>query len=58
MKSTPKALIFDMDGTITDSGQPISNEMILELQSIKPGIKKHIVTGANLVIVTGKQPKR
>jgi len=48
MKSTPKALIFDMDGTITDSGQPISNEMILELQSIKPGIKKHIVTGANL----------
>lgn len=56
MKTTPKALVFDMDGTITDSGQPISNEMILELQSIKPAIKKHLVTGANLEKVEKQIP--
>tara|TARA_R100000734_G_scaffold18730_2_gene16306 strand:- start:355 stop:1122 length:768 start_codon:yes stop_codon:yes gene_type:complete len=56
MKTQPKALIFDMDGTITDSGQPISNEMILELRSLKPGLKKHLVTGASLAKVEKQIP--
>jgi len=56
MKSTPKALIFDLDGTITDNGQPISNEMILELRSIKSGIKKHLVTGKSLEKVENQIP--
>ena len=56
MKSKPKALLFDMDGTITDIGKPISEEVIQELRGVKNGIKKHLVTGANLATVEKQIP--
>lgn len=47
MKIKPKAMLFDMDGTLTETGRRISPEVVKELQSIPPSIKKYLVTGAN-----------
>ena len=48
MKLTPQALLFDMDGTITDPRQPIDDDMLNTLKSIKPSIKKYLVTGSDI----------
>ena len=48
MKLTPQALLFDMDGTLTDPRQPIDDDMLDVLKSIKPSIKKYLVTGSDM----------
>ena len=48
MKLTPQALLFDMDGTITDPRQPIDDDMLNTLKSIKPSIKKYLITGSDI----------
>ena len=48
MKIQPAALLFDMDGTLTDARQRISEEMINTLKQIPPGVRKYIVTGSDL----------
>jgi len=48
MKITPSALLFDMDGTLTDPRQPIDSEVVEILKRIKPPIKKYLVTGSDM----------
>lgn len=48
MKIIPSALLFDMDGTLTDARQPITNEVVTTLKVIKPSIKKYLVTGSDM----------
>lgn len=48
MKIKPAALLFDMDGTLTDARQPITDDVIKVLQSVNPSIKKHLVTGSDM----------
>ena len=48
MRMTPAALLFDMDGTLTEARGPISDEMIETLQSVRTGITKHLVTGSDM----------
>ncbi len=48
MNITPKALLFDMDGTLTDARQRISPDVVEVLRSIPPSIKKYIVTGSDM----------
>ena len=45
MKLKPKALLFDMDGTLTDPTGPISQDIVDVLSKIS--IKKHLVTGSD-----------
>jgi len=51
------ALIFDMDGTLTPATQKISPEMIMALNSIKPGYNKYLVTGSDLSKVLKQIPE-
>jgi len=57
-KSTPlpKALLFDMDGTLTDPRQPITEDMMEALRSVKPSIKKYLVTGSDIAKVEQQIP--
>jgi phosphomannomutase len=48
MKITPQALLFDMDGTLTDARQPISEEVIDTLKKISPTVQKYLVTGSDM----------
>jgi len=48
MKITPAALLFDMDGTLTDARQPITDDVLKVLKSISPAIKKYLVTGSDM----------
>lgn len=48
MKTNPSALLFDMDGTLTDPRQPITEDVVVALKSIGPSIKKHLVTGSDI----------
>ena len=48
MKVIPKALLFDMDGTITDVRRPILPEVVDELLSTATGIKRYLVTGSDM----------
>ncbi len=48
MNLIPAALLFDMDGTLTDARQPISKDVIDILRSIKPPVKKYLITGSNM----------
>ena len=48
MKLYPAALLFDMDGTLTDARQPISNDVASVIRSLPNSIKKHIVTGSDI----------
>ena len=52
-----KALIFDMDGTLTPATQKISIEMMEQIQNIKPSYKKYIVTGSDLDKVLKQMPE-
>jgi len=47
MKIKPRALLFDMDGTLTDARQSISEEVVESLKEIPAGIKKYIITGSD-----------
>ena len=48
MKIDPQALLFDMDGTLTEARQPISEEVLDVLYSLPNGVKKYLVTGSDL----------
>tara|TARA_Y100001973_G_scaffold85875_1_gene128293 strand:- start:14 stop:781 length:768 start_codon:yes stop_codon:yes gene_type:complete len=56
MKIKPAALLFDMDGTLTDARQPILPEVLEVLRSIPAGTKKHLVTGSDMVKVEEQIP--
>ena len=47
MKILPSAFLFDMDGTLTDARQPITEDVIETLKKTSPGIKKYLVTGSD-----------
>lgn len=49
MKMTPSALLFDMDGTLTDAREPISQEMIKCLKKTNPSLRKYLVTGSDML---------
>ena len=48
MKLQPAALLFDMDGTLTDARQPITEDVKEIIRSLPTNIKKHIVTGSDM----------
>lgn len=51
-----KALIFDMDGTLTEPRQAISNEMIEALRSIANSYKLYLVTGSDMAKIEEQIP--
>jgi len=56
MNIIPSALLFDMDGTLTDARQPITNDVVEALGDIKTGIKRYLVTGSDLLKVEQQIP--
>ena len=56
MKIIPNALLFDMDGTLTEARQPICNDVIRSLRDIPNGIKKYLVTGSDLTKIEEQIP--
>tara|TARA_Y100000592_G_scaffold38695_1_gene61382 strand:+ start:6199 stop:6966 length:768 start_codon:yes stop_codon:yes gene_type:complete len=48
MKLVPAALLFDMDGTLTDPRQLITEDVVKALKSIRPSIRKYLVTGSDM----------
>ena len=48
LKITPAALLFDMDGTLTDARQPITPDVVAALSQTTNGIKRHLVTGSDM----------
>ena len=56
MKITPAALLFDMDGTLTEARQLITPDVVSALQQISPSIKKYIVTGSDFAKVEEQIP--
>jgi hypothetical protein len=51
-----KAVIFDMDGTLSESRQPISDEMIECLRNIPNSYKKYLVTGSDMAKIEEQIP--
>ena len=51
-----KALIFDMDGTLTEPRKLISNEMIEVLRKLPNSYKKYLVTGSDMAKVEEQIP--
>jgi len=51
MKIKPGALLFDMDGTLTDPRQPITPDVVEALKGVAAGVKKYIITGSELLKV-------
>ena len=51
-----KAIIFDMDGTLSESRQPISGEMIDCLRKIPNSYKKYLVTGSDMAKIEEQIP--
>jgi phosphomannomutase len=51
MKITPAALLFDMDGTLTDARQPITKDVLEVLRKTGPAVKRYLVTGSDYVKV-------
>ena len=56
MKMKPQALLFDMDGTLTDAREPISEEVMEIISSLPNSFVKHIVTGSDLTKVEEQIP--
>jgi len=48
MKLDPKALLFDMDGTLTDARQPISQDVLDVMSNISNSLKLYLVTGSDM----------
>jgi phosphomannomutase len=57
MKVKPVALLFDMDGTLTDARQPISEEVVEALRGIGAGVKRHLITGSDMCKIEEQIPK-
>ena len=56
MKMKPQALLFDMDGTLTDAREPIAEEVMEIISSLPNSFVKHIVTGSDLAKVEEQIP--
>jgi len=56
MTLKPSALLFDMDGTLTEPRQRITPEVVACLQSVPKPIKLHLVTGSNMEKVEEQIP--
>ena len=52
----PAALLFDMDGTLTDAREPISQRCCEGLEGCSNSIKKHLVTGSDMVKIEEQIP--
>jgi len=52
-----KALVFDMDGTLTPATQPISKDMLQTLIDMGPGYKKYLVTGSEMTKIEKQIPE-
>ena len=52
-----KALIFDMDGTLTGHTQPISKGMMQTIIDLGPGYKKYLVTGSEMSKIENQIPE-
>jgi len=57
MKVNPAALLFDMDGTLTDPRQHITPDMVQTLKELGGGIKKYIITGSDMLKIEEQIPK-
>jgi len=57
MKLKPAAMLFDMDGTLTDARRPITEDVVDILRSIPSGIKKYLVTGSDMKKVEEQIPQ-
>lgn len=51
MKIEPAALLFDMDGTLTDARTKITPDVVETLASVPASIKKYIITGSDMTKV-------
>ena len=56
MKLRPAALLFDMDGTLTDPRQVITHDIIEALGSMPNSMKMHLVTGSDMEKVEQQIP--
>ena len=56
MKITPAALLFDMDGTLTDARRPITQDVVDTLSRVNTSIKKHLVTGSDMTKIEEQIP--
>jgi phosphomannomutase len=56
MKIKPAALLFDMDGTLTDAREPITLDVLAALRGVSTGIKKYLVTGSDFSKVEEQIP--
>ncbi len=52
-----KALIFDMDGTLTPSTQAVSEEMARKLMKVSNKYKKYLVSGSGYDKITQQIPE-
>lgn len=48
MKITPSALLFDMDGTLTDPRTLITPDVIEALRTVPPSMRKYLITGSDM----------
>jgi phosphomannomutase len=48
MKMIPEAMLFDMDGTLTDVREPITQEVVDVLESLPNNIRMYLVTGSDM----------
>ena len=48
MKITPSALLFDMDGTLTDARTLITEDVVETLRQVPNSINKYLVTGSDI----------
>lgn len=56
MKIDPQALLFDMDGTLTDARSMISEDVVQTLSSIPPSMRKYLVTGSDMTKIEEQIP--
>ena len=56
-KIIPAALLFDMDGTLTDARETISNDVVQTLRLVPPAIKKYLVTGSDMTKIEEQIPR-
>jgi len=56
IRTAPRALLFDMDGTLTDARQTISKEVVQVLKKMKPSYKKYLVTRSDMSKVEEQIP--
>lgn len=56
MKIIPSALLFDMDGTLTEARKPITQDVLDCLLAVKPPTKRYLVTGSDMAKIEEQIP--